>query len=46
MVRIHLFKNGFMSYYYVWNDHGEEMSHFNNNHVGALTNDKVNHLWQ
>jgi len=35
MVKVHLFKNGFMPNYYVWIHHGEQMPHGNDNHVGV-----------
>ena len=35
MVKVHLFKNGFMPYYYVWIYHGEQMPHVNDNYVGV-----------
>jgi len=35
MVKVHHFNNDFMPNYYVWIDHGEQMPHLNNNHVGV-----------
>jgi len=35
MVKVHLFKNGFIPYYYVWIHHGEQMPHINDNYVGV-----------
>ena len=35
MVKVHLFKNGFMPNYYVWIHHGEQMPHVNDNHVSV-----------
>ncbi|XP_020208847.1 uncharacterized protein LOC109793787 [Cajanus cajan] len=35
IVKVHLFKYGFMSNYYIWTDHGEEMENVDNNLIGA-----------
>jgi len=32
MVKLHLYKNGFMYDYYVWIHHGEQVPHVNDNH--------------
>jgi len=32
MVKLHLYKNGFMYDYYIWIHHGEQVPHVNDNH--------------
>jgi len=39
MVKVHLYKNNFMSDYYVWIDHGEQVPHVNDNHVDVSSSD-------
>jgi len=39
MVKLNLYKNGFMSDYYVWINHGEQVPHVNDNHVHVSSSD-------
>ena len=45
MVKVHLYENNFMSDYYVWIDHGEQMPHVNDNHISISSSDVHDGRW-